>query len=132
MLKESFFFDADATAAADDVGFLLTALGSVLDMRPSWCIRSVLTRIFVGSGGFGLALVGIVFGTFGIRKIVEPSRAVVVGPGRAAADELEVAEDGLSLVSSSGRCRKSGAGGTERSGLVLSLSSASDLLWRSS
>ena len=56
-MKESFFFDADATAAADDVGFLLTALGSVLDMRPSWCIRSVLTRIFVGSGGLGLALV---------------------------------------------------------------------------
>ena len=67
---------ADAVTA--DVGFRLTALGSakfvnskemrkyrqinktvlpVLDMRPSWCIRSVLTRIFVGSGGLGLALV---------------------------------------------------------------------------
>ena len=33
--------------------------------------------------------------TFGIRKIVEPSSAVVVGPGRAAAAELEVAAAGL-------------------------------------
>ena len=50
----------------------------VLDMRPSWCIRSVLTRILVGSpAGLGLALGGgTVFGTFGIRSIVEPSIAV--------------------------------------------------------
>ena len=58
---------------------------------------------------------------------MDPSRAVV-GGGAA-----EVAVEGLSKVaSSSGMCGKSGGGGTERSGLVLSLSSASDLLCLSS
>jgi hypothetical protein len=104
--------------------FLCSAITfASFDIRPR-CIRSVLTRILVGITGLRLTAELLGFDTLGILRMVAWSCTLLVCVGTGGG--VGVAEvDSSSAV---GRCSMSGGAGMDRSGLVLSLRSESDLL----
>lgn len=100
-------------------------------------IRSSLTRIFVGMGGGEVTCAGcksavleLGIETLGILKMVELSSFLEVdGPGEGSLSaEARFLVVGGSMIGPKDKSRTLGAGGTLKSGRVLALKSACDLL----